>query len=195
MKTSRLAFSAAVLAGALMLAGAVPSAHAQPPRQHIAFADFERVFTNYFKTKLAYDQLQQMIDSMNRERAVMLVQFDQTQEEIKSMRTLLSQPETESGQHAQTRKRIDAALVELRKLEDRIKKFGENQAKREDEQRRRIRDTMTREIRGRMQEFARTRGYTAVVDASQVDSRGMPAVYYLDPAADITADIETEINK
>jgi Skp family chaperone for outer membrane proteins len=164
-------------------------------RGTIVFADYEQVLTNYFKAKLANDQLQQMLESFNRERAILLIQFDKYQEELKELRGGILKENLEPAEKEKIRKDIDAKLIEVRKHEERIASFNEIQTKRWEEQNRRIRGTLMEEIAEKLAALMKARGYLAVFDRSQVNDKGAPSVLYLDPQADITADLIAEVNK
>jgi outer membrane protein len=164
-------------------------------RGTIAFVDYEQVFTNFFKTKLANAQLQEMMDTINRERAIMVLQFDNLQDELKKMRARVTEGDVNDPAKDTLRKQIDTRLAEMRRLESRIKTFNETQTKRWDEQSKRIRGNLMEEIQAKMKVFIKSKGYLAVVDSSQVNEKGVPAVLYLDEGADITKDVIAEINR
>ncbi|HMO51306.1 MAG TPA: OmpH family outer membrane protein [Kiritimatiellia bacterium] len=182
-----------ILVGAWL--AVAPFADGQVMRGGIVFADYEALFTNYFKTKLANDQLQQMMDAINRERAMLVIRFDQMQEELRDLRRRLLEDELSESAKDNIRRRIDARLGDLRRHEERIDQFNESQARRWEEQNRRIRSNLSSEIQGKIAAYLKNRGFLAVVDRSQVNERGVPVLLYVDPKADITDDLIAEINK
>lgn len=179
----------------LLYAGGMDARGQMVTRGTMAFVNYEQVFTNYFKTKLSSVQLQEMMDTINRERAIMVLQFDNLQDELKKLRAKVIEGDANSPEKDTLRRQIDTRLIEVRRLEDRIKNFNETQTKRWDEQSKRIRDNLMEEIRGKMQAYIKLKGYLAVVDSSQVNEKGVPTVLYLDEGADITSDVIAEINK
>jgi len=185
------------LFGLLLVLGiwGVHPTQAQTTRDSIAFADYEQIFTNFFKTKLANDRLQEMADSINRERSKMIFQFELMQKDFADFRTRLTSEELSDEDRDDVRKKMDAVLVEMQKMEERIRLFNEAQVKRWDEQNRRIRKSLNTEIQGKMTGFMKARGYLAVIDRSLVNEQGIPAVIYLDPKADVTQELIAEINK
>jgi Skp family chaperone for outer membrane proteins len=171
-------------------------ASAQPSeRGTVAFVDFEQVFTNYFKTKLANDQLLEMSDSINRERASMVMQFDQLQKEYEALRDKIIKETPVDPELTKIRREIDEKVVAIRRLDERIVKYNESQEKRWDEQNRRIRNSLVEEIREKINGYIVAKGYRAVVDSSQVNEKNIPIVLFVDPEADITAAVIAELNK
>jgi Skp family chaperone for outer membrane proteins len=164
-------------------------------RSPVAFVHYETVFTNYYKTRLANVQLQEMLDAIGRERVIMLAQFDQVQQELKNLRLQVVEEGRGEEDIQSLRRRIDARLVEARALEERIKSFNETQEQRWSDQNRRIRADLMEEIAGKMKTYLRGRGFAAVVDSSLVSAKDVPAVLYLDDSADITADVIKALNE
>lgn len=169
---------------------------AQPDnRGDIVFVDFEQVFTNYYKTKLANEQLLEMSDAINRERAIMVAQFDQLQKDFKELRDHVVDPQTDESAKAEMRRKLDEKLIALRRQEEKISKYNQSQQKRWEEQNRRIRDNLVEEIQGKLSGYLNAKGYRAVVDSSQINEKNVPAVLFIDKKADITADVIAELNK
>jgi len=174
----------------LLLVG--PSAHAQPK---VVFVDFEQVFTNFYKTKLANDQLLEMSDGINREQVRMQVEFDMLQVQFKNYRDQAMQAGLSETNVVQLRKKADESLIEMRRIEERIKQFGQTQQKRWEEQNRRIRNSLIDELREKIARHGKAKGYLAVIDRAQVSEKGVPAVLYQDEEADVTLEVIEEVNR
>lgn len=164
-------------------------------RGTLAFAHYELVYSNYFKTKLVVAQLQEMADAIHRERALIVARFDALQTEIKNNRAKIISGELTEKDKTLLRKQVDDGLVELRRMEDRIKTFNETQNRRLDMQQHRIRADIMSEIEPKIADFARSRGYLAVIDRSQTNEQGVASVLYIDERADITGALIDELNK
>jgi Skp family chaperone for outer membrane proteins len=164
-------------------------------RGSIVFADFEQVFTNYYKTKLANDQLQDMSDSINREQAKMLLRFDQLQKEFKEYRDQALADGLSETNRMELRKEADTRLIELRRQEERIKTFNESQQKKWEEQNARIRSGLVQDIREKIKVFGTAKGYRAIVDSAQVNEKGVYSVLFYDEKADVTQDVIKQINR
>lgn len=168
---------------------------AQSARGSIAFVDFEQVFTNYFKTKLYNDQLQELSDSINREQAKMLSQFDLLQKEYKDLRDKALSKDLIESDRAEYREDLDARLIEIRRQEEKIKYFSESQQKRWDEQNTRIRGEIVEELRLKISAFGKARGFAAVLDGTRKNEKGVPSALYYDPENDVTLDAIKYVNE
>ena len=179
-----------LLFGFGQIASAQPGGH-----DTIVFVDFEQVFTNFYKTKLANDQLNDMADSINRERAAMVTQYDQLQKEFKEMRDSIVGTNAEEAVLNDMRTKMDEKLVALRRLDEKIVKFNEAQQKRWESQSKRIREGLTDEIRDKMKGYLKAKSYLAVVDSSQINEKNVPSVLFVDDRVDITKDVIDALNK
>ncbi len=174
--------------------------HAQPAtpssvRGTVVFIDFEQVFTNYFKTRLANDQLLEMSDSINRERAVMLTEYDQLQKVYAGQRAKLLSPEVEGNEADKLRIALDETLLSMKRQEEKIEAFNKTQDARWVEQNRRIRGTLVEDIQKKLHSYMKAMGYLAVFDRSQMNDKKVPAVLYVDDAADVTKAFIDALNK
>jgi Skp family chaperone for outer membrane proteins len=170
-------------------------AAAQPRRGMIAVADFDAVYTNYFKTRLASDQLAEMSDGINREKSRMQVLFLEHEKKFRALRDRAMQEDISEAERSDVRAEADENMVEMRRLEQRIKEYNESQQKLLDEQTRRIRGNLIEEIRERIRKYATDNGILMILDRSQVDDTGVPAILFRDDTVDITAEIINEINR
>jgi len=170
-------------------------AHAQSARGAIVFVDFEQIFTNYFKTKLYNDQLQELSDSINREQAKMLTQFDLLQKEFKDLRDKALSEDLIESDRAEYRKDLDARLIDIRRHEEKITYFNETQPKRWEEQNKRIRGELMDELRKKIGAFGKARGYAAVLDGAWKNDQDVPSALYYAPENDATQDAIRYVNE
>jgi len=164
-------------------------------RGTIAFVNYEQVFTNYFRTKLANDQIQEMLAGIDRERALMVMAYDRMQDEMKELKATLIKPDTRPETKDSLRRQIDTKVAELKQLENRVKNFNESQNKRVEEQNRRMRSNIMGELKEKIATYAQAKGYLAIVDSSQSNDKGVPTLLYLDDRSDITREVIEEANR
>lgn len=189
-------YAARLLVLVMLLLGAGTTASAQTTtRTKIGFVDFEQVFTNYYKTKLANDQLLEMSDAINREQVRMQIEFDMLQQQFRTFRDQAMQPDLTETNRTGLRKQADESLIAMRRLEERIKLFGQTQQKRWDEQNRRIRNTLIDDLREKIARYGKVNAYLAIIDRTQADDKGVPAVLYQDEEADLTSAIIEHVNR
>jgi hypothetical protein len=95
---------------------------------------------------------------------------------------------TALSEEARNEKRNEAEekLVELREMEGKIRRFEESRRRQLDEQMKRVRDKLVEEIKTTISTYAKTQGYTAVLDSSGENLNGVPSVLHFDARLDIT---------
>lgn len=173
---------------------AVP-AQAQGVSAGIVFADLESVFTNFYKTKTANDQLQDQIAEMRTERETMIASYESLQQEYEATRDRALSTALNEDTRAGVRREAEEKLVEVRDQETRIRRFDEMSQKRLDEQSLRMRRRLLEEINEKIEEFAEEKGYHAILDTSGLTMNGVPPVVYVDPRHDITALLISMLNE
>jgi Skp family chaperone for outer membrane proteins len=183
-----------LLLGLMLWAG---SAEAQRTRQGVVFADFGQVYSNFFKTKLAEDRINEMAVSYARERAMLFDRFVALQDEYKTLRDAAAEAASTltDDQRTERRRTIDNRLLEIRQLEQRIEQFDATEHKKIEDQRNRLRQRIGEEIRERIQGYARAQGFAAVLDRSLLSRDDQPGLLFLDPNADVTDALVEEVNK
>jgi outer membrane protein len=183
------ALVAAVLA-VLLSAGAVRAAE-----DRIVFINLDRVFNEFYKTKLADAQLKEQADEFSEERGKLMKDYQEIQDAFKSAKEATQN--TALNEEALNKKRDEAEdkLVQLQEYEGKIRRFDESRKKQLDDQSRRMRKRIVDEIRVAVQDYARAQGYLAVVDSSGQSLNGVESVLYVDGRADITDDILGTLNK
>ena len=181
-----------VVVAMVMLATA---AEAQSMRGRMAVVDFEKLLASYYRTKLANDQLQELSDGINREQARMQAEYDTREKQFRELRNQLIQPGAAETNRVEMRRQSDELLVEMRRLEDRFKQYGESQKKVWDEQNRRIRANLVEDLQEKVERFGKSYGYLVILDKSQLSEKGIPAVLYRDEGTDITEQLIKEVNR
>ena len=161
----------------------------------VVYVDLDKVFEEFYKTKLADGQLKEQADQYREERTKMVDDFKQLQDDFKAARDE-AQDTALSEEARNTRRSVaEEKLVELRETENKIRRFEESRRRQLDEQTRRVRSKLVDEIKETVTKLARERGYTSVLDASGENLNGVPTVLYFEPKADITVELITLLNK
>lgn len=177
------------------LALAVTAGTASAVEQRIVFVNMEKVFSEYFKTKLADAQLKTQADSFKAERKKMVEAFQVKQDAFNKLRD--EAQNTALSEDARNKKRNEAEerLVEIRDMETKIRRYDDQKQKELDEQSRRMRKDIVGEIREQLTTYARSQGYSAVFDSSGDSMNLVPLTLYNDPTTDITDAIVGLLNK
>ncbi|HOW98552.1 MAG TPA: OmpH family outer membrane protein [Kiritimatiellia bacterium] len=188
--------SAVKRAAAITLAvgfGLALAARAETPP--LVFVDMERAFTEFYKTKLADEQLKKQAEEFNEERKKLTEEFEKLQEQFNLLRDEAQNTALSEDARAQKRNAAEEKLIETRDMETRIRRFDEARQKQLDDQTRRMRKRIVDEIQQTIQTYARTQGLSTVLDSSGQSFNGVELVLYQDVRSDITDIILEQLNK
>lgn len=171
-----------LVAGLVAVAG-LASARAE---ERVVFVDMDKVFNEFYRTKLADAQLKDEAEAYKTERAALIDAFKRLQDDFKTVRD--ESQDTALSEDARNQKRTTAEekLVELREMDGKIRRFDETRRRRIEEQMKRQRDKLVGEIRETITGYAKAQGFTAVVDASGLSLNGVPSVLFYESRNDIT---------
>jgi len=178
----------------LLVASAAPSM-AQESEAKIVFVNLDSVFTNYNKTKLAEAQLKEQSDEIKAELQELVDQLEKVQADYQGMKNQAQS--TALSEDARSAKRAEAEekLVELRDMENKIRRTEESAKRRMEEQSRRTQKRLVEEMNQLIREYAIARGYEAIIDSSGNTLNGLPAVVFFNPKLDVTEEIIYIVNK
>ena len=172
----------------------VPGTQAADDRK-IVFVDLDKVFNEFYKTKLADAQLKQQAEEFKDERKTLVGDFKAMQEEFNKARDEAQNTALSEDVRNQKRAAAEEKLVEIREQESKIRRFDESRQKQLDEQSRRMRKRLVEEIQEVVSTFSRQQGYAAVVDSSGDSLNGVPIFVYTDARDDVTQQIVELLNK
>lgn len=163
--------------------------------QRIVFVNMEKVFSEYYKTKLADAQLKTQADTFKTERKKLVDEFQKKQDAFNKLRD--EAQNTALSEDARNKKRNEAEemLVTIREMESRIRRYDDTKQRELDDQSKRMRKDIVTEIRGQLSTYARSQGYTAVLDSSGDSMNLVPLALYADSSTDVTDAIVSLINK
>lgn len=169
-------------------------AFAVTAQQRIATVDMDKIFREYYKTKIVEANLKRQAD-IYKEYAVKL------QEEIRRLRSQFIELRDASlnvvlTEAARENKRLAARDVyaKISAKENELKNYNrEKQAQLRDDQDRQ-RAKILSEIQVVVKNQAALGGYQLVLDNKALSIAGLPIVVYSTPAADITASVLKELN-
>lgn len=179
---------------ALAALGAGSSLLAQPALK-LVVVDMAKVYDSHFKTEEANakfrdaeQKAQEQVEELNKQGQILVDEYKELIEQSKN--TVLTA-------EARSKAEVDAQ----KKLEDIQRKQGDVQTFRNNTRaslQQRIknhRDLLLEDITKVVNEIAKSKGATLVVDRSGPTLFGIPSVLYADPAYDITEEVVKETNK
>ncbi len=182
-------------AAAICLICTVSSVQAQMGSMNFAFVDLDTVFTNFYKTKLANNQIQEQVEEFVDERTELVTTYESMQADYKDMRDKALNTALSEEVRAEMRRDAEEKLIEMRDQESKIRRFNESTSRKIEEQKFRMRTRIVEEIQEKLQEYSKSQGYMFVLDTSGVNMNGVSSVIYYDERYDITEDVITLLNK
>jgi outer membrane protein len=183
------------MASALVILAAAGTVAAQDRDMRLAFVRLDRVFSEYYKTRLADTRLKAQAEEFNKERQGLIAEFQKLQTEYNALREEALNTALSEEVRAQKRSLAEEKLLGVREQEARIKRFDELRSKQIEDQTRRMRRNIVEEIREAVREYARAQGFDAVLDASGQTLNGVESVVFFSEKLDITAAVIEAINK
>lgn len=161
----------------------------------VAVIDLDRTFNEYYKTKLADAELKEQAEEFNRERKSLVEEYDALEVSFNAAREEAQNRALSDEVRDARRNEAEEKLLELREYEDKIRRFDQSRKKELDEQSKRMRGRLVKEISDKLETYAVSRGYSLVIDYSGQSLNGVPVVMYSDGKMDITDDVVTLINE
>ncbi len=188
MKIIPWSLACAVLGMALAL-----PAQAQDGR--IVFIDLDRVFNEFYKTKLADAQLKEQADEFNEERRRMVDEYEAMNERFNEAREQAQDAALSEDVRNRMRNEAEELLIEIRDFESRIQRFDQTRRKQLEDQGRRMRTRIVGEIQDEIRDYARAQGFHAVIDSSGQSLNAVELVLYVENRIDISDAVIEILNK
>lgn len=163
--------------------------------KEIAFVDMQKLFTSFYKTQLAQDQVRQQADEMQLEQDIMQSNIEEIRQEIEDLRTDSRDSMLSLEMRSNKRVLLEEKLIELQNLEQEMTEYESLRRKQIDEQNTRMTKKLFDEIQEKIMIYAREHGYVAVIDQSAQSRIGIAVTVYVDPVIDITEGILNELNE
>lgn len=161
----------------------------------IVFVNMDRIFNDFYKTKLADTQLKEQAQQVMDERKKLQADFDKLQADFNKLRDDAQNTALTEEVRTQRRTSAEEKLVEVRDFEQKIRRFDETRRKQMEDQSRRMRKRIVDEIRDTIQTYARNQMFSAVLDTSGQTLNGIETVLYTEPRMDVTGEIIDVLNR
>lgn len=161
----------------------------------IVFVDIQEVFKQFYKTRLAQDQIRQQSDDIKLEREVMEAEVKKMKEELEVLRSD-SRDETLSEESREgKRNQFEEKLVELQTTEQEMIDFEKLRVQQLEQQNTRMSRKLFDEIHESINIYSMELGFSAVIDRSAQSRSGMQMVLFVSLKNDITSDILAILNE
>ncbi len=180
---------------AAMLAIGVAAAQAQERGPRIVLVHLDRVFNEFYKTKLAGAQIETRKNEIREELKTRESEMQTLNKEIAELRGQVMDTALADEYRAQLRETASNKQMKLNELQQQFQQFAEIRNKELEDMSRRMRRGLIDEIREAVREFARSQGYDLVLDASGQTLYGIESIVYFDEKLDITPRVIEALNR
>lgn len=175
-------------------AGFTASAHAQPAAK-VAVVDMAKLLDDHYETqdqnvKLKADETRanEELEKLNQEGQALV-------EELRALEEKGKNPALSNDAKAKLETETRAKIEEIQRKQQEVQSFRGNTQRSLQQRIQNFRKILFDRISGTVAEIAKKKGATLVIDKSGVTHIGLNPVVYADPAYDITAEVQAEINK
>ena len=162
--------------------------------QKLATIDLRKVFDNYWRTKQADANLKEQAADLEKERKIMVEQFQKGDEQYKKLLDGANDQALSTAERDKRKKDAESELLGLRDLEARIKQFDNTSRTTLGEKQRRMRDNILQEIRDTVKNVVKRSGHTLVLDTAAETANGTPIVLFNAGTDDITDTVLNQLN-
>jgi len=181
---------ASLLVGAVLFAA---SAQAQDGR--IVFVNLDKVFNEFYKTKLADAQIKKLEEDYNDRMRLKVAELREMNDKFVAAREMAQDTAVSEDMRNRKRNEAEELLINLREFETKIKEFEQTGRKELETELRRRRSRIIEEIKEEVQRYSRAQGYQAVIDSSGQSLNFVELIIYTDQRVDITPVIVEILNK
>lgn len=162
--------------------------------QKIATIDLRKVFDGYWRTKQADANLKEQAADLEKERQVMVDQFQKAETSYKKLLDSANDQALAATERDKRKKDAENELLNLRDMESRIKQFDNTSRTTLGEKQRRMRDNILQEIRDTVKARVKSTGHTLVIDSAAETVNGTPIVLFNAGVDDITDSVLSQLN-
>jgi len=192
MKTSegqrRIFKSLLALAFVLAFAG---SAQAQ---LKVGTANLRKIFEGYYKTKQADLMLKERGAEADKVLKGMLDDYQKANEEYKNLSSGAADQAVSTDEREKRKKSAEAKLLELQEIERSVTQYRKNNLEGLQDQKRRMREDVLRNIRERVITKAKAGGYNLVLDSSAESFNQTDVILYHSGLTDLTDEVLSDLN-
>lgn len=160
----------------------------------IATVDVGKVFTNYYKTKLAQANITDQQNRMIKDEDDMLNNLKQGDTDYKSLLAAASDQALSADERDKNKNAADAKLKELQDTRASLDEYDRSAKERLADQVQRVHDKLLEEIRAAVAAKAKAGGYNMVLDSGAQSVGGAPVLIYNSGQVDLTDDVLKQLN-
>lgn len=160
----------------------------------IATVDLKKIFEGYYKTKQADTQLRERGADAEKQYKGMLEEYQKANEDYKKLVESANDQAVSADERDKRKKSAETKVLELNEIEKTLTQFKREKQATFDEQKRRMRDQIVREIREQVNNRARSGGFNLVFDTSAESVNAVPFILFNSNQNDLTDEILKQMN-
>ena len=161
----------------------------------IAFVDMQDLFTRFYKTQLAQDQIRQQADEMKLEQDIMKNNMEEIRTESEQLRADSRDAILSAEVRSNKRVLLEEKLIEMQGLEQEMNEYEKLRKQQIDEQNTRMTKKLFDEIQDQIVMYSKEEGFDAVIDRTAQSRIGINVIAYVDSSADITELVLKNLNE
>lgn len=161
----------------------------------IAFVDMQDLFTRFYKTQLAQDQIRQQANEMKLEQDIMKNNIEEIRTEIEQLRADSRDAILSAEVRSNKRVLLEEKLIEMQGLEQEMNEYEKLRKQQIDEQNTRMTKKLFDEIQDQIVMYSKEEGFDAVIDRTAQSRIGINVIAYVDSSADITELVLKNLNE
>lgn len=162
------------------------------------FVNLDKLYRNYYKTKLAYTQLNAQSERIKEDNAGLLAEFEALKEKYEQLRAESLDDVLSEEIRANKRNEAEETLIDLQNKAKELRDTEQRANQQLQKQKAGMDKRILEQIRDAITTESQTKGYLAVYNVQNVGATTLQAVMtvpYYDADADITEDILKLLNK
>ena len=144
----------------------------------VGVINLTKVFDEFWRTKQADAQIKDRLAEFEKMGQSMYDDYKKANEEFGKQIEAANDPSLSKEEADKRRKDLDKKRKDIMEMESNIKQFQSNSQRALMEQRGRVRESILRDVRGVLEEKAKTGGYATVLDVSALSANGTPVVIF-----------------
>ncbi|MDB6030073.1 MAG: hlpA [Verrucomicrobiales bacterium] len=161
----------------------------------IGTIDLRKVFDDYYKTKAADANLKEKAGELDKERKNLMDQYGKTRDDYKKSLDGANDQAVSADEREKRKKTAESKLLEIKELEQTIDQFDRQSRTTLEEQQRRMRDNILKEIQVVITTKAKAANYSLVLDTASESFNKTPILLYTNGENDITPMVLKELNQ
>ncbi len=163
--------------------------------QNIVVVNMDRVFNEFYRTREAEQQVQELIQQFRAEQQEAQQEYQTLQQAFGAIRETAADVALSEEERRAKANEASEILNRIRAMEEEIRSREQQRQQQIEEQGRRMRQQLVDAILEHIREMSPARNWDLVLDASGASPNGIPNVLHAANPRDVTAEVIQSINQ